>query len=55
MMSARLIYRRAGALALREGIAFFPHRGAYHLNVERFRKHPQFIEPAPVRAAKVAF
>ena len=29
--------------ALREGTAFFPHREAYHLNVEQFMKHPHFM------------
>ena len=32
----------ARAQALREGAAFFSQRGAYHLNVERFMKHPHF-------------
>ena len=36
---------RPQALALREGAVFFSQRGAYHLNVERFMKHPQLNRP----------
>ena len=39
----RFFHRSAGAPALREGAAFFPHREAYHLNVEQFMKHPHFM------------
>ena len=39
----RPVHGEGQALALREGAAFFPHREAYHLDVEQFMKHPQLL------------